>query len=202
MIKNKALVFDLGDVIIDLKPETQWWQEDLLPNFQQQELLTIFNQNFFHNFEKGLVSVDEFLNTMNTIKTNDNITVENAWCSILKNIPKHRIELLRKLSANNTIYLLSNTNHIHIKHIHSYILENYNNNVFDSIFNIQFYSQEIGMRKPDAEIYHYVQSYIDKPPKDIYFFDDKKENLNVPAQLGWNTQLVNQDIQNIIEKIM
>ncbi len=202
MIQDKALVFDLGDVIIDLKPEVQWWQEDLLPNFEHEKLLQLFQQKFFHDFEKGNISVEIFLDEMNKIKTNPNIEIENAWNGILKKIPKHRIELLQSLSKENQIFLLSNTNQIHVNYIINDILATYSRNIFDDIFNIQFYSQEIGMRKPDKNIYEFVQERINIPPSSIYFFDDKNENLKIPNDMNWNTFLVNQDIANIIANLV
>lgn len=69
-------------------------------------------------------------------------------------------------------------------------------------FNIQFYSQEIGMRKPDKNIYEFVQERINIPPSSIYFFDDKNENLKIPNDMNWNTFLVNQDIANIIANLV
>lgn len=197
-LKNKHLIFDLGAVIIDLKSELNWWQEDMLTNFDNNELLNLFKQYFFRDFEKGLISVDEFLSTMQQIKTNDNISVEQAWNGILKTIPNHRIDLLKSLKENNKLYLLSNTNHIHFNYITNNIINDFGNNIFDSIFDIQFCSQNIGMRKPDDEIYHFVQNEINATANDFYFFDDKIENLSCPKQLGWNTILVDKDIAELI----
>jgi putative hydrolase of the HAD superfamily len=200
LLQHKTLIFDLGDVIIDLKPELNWWQEDLLTNFNNQALVQKFEQKFFHDFEKGIISVDTFLEEMNQIKTNPNITVESAWCGILKEIPKHRIDLLFSLAKDNKIYLLSNTNDIHLDYIIDMIQKTYDENIFDNIFNHQFYSQKIGMRKPNQDIYEYVQQQVNTTSEQIYFFDDKNENLNIPKQLGWNTFLVNQDIATIIKE--
>ena len=50
MLQHKTLIFDLGDVIIDLKPELNWWQEDLLTNFNNQALVQKFEQKFFHDY--------------------------------------------------------------------------------------------------------------------------------------------------------
>ena len=57
----QTLIFDLGGVIINLKTEQQWIDEDLLPNFQPEKFQLLQQQQYFKLFETGNVSVTDFI---------------------------------------------------------------------------------------------------------------------------------------------
>ena len=59
----QTLIFDLGGVIINLKTEQQWIDEDLLPNFQPEKFQLLQQQQYFQLFETGNVSVPDFIQT-------------------------------------------------------------------------------------------------------------------------------------------
>ncbi|NJW55766.1 HAD family hydrolase, partial [Salinimicrobium oceani] len=78
-----------------------------------------------------------------------------SWNAILLDFPKHRLEFLKRLKKEGkyTLILLSNTNHIHI----DWVKENVEFfEEFRNCFDAFYLSQEINLRKPDAEIYEYV----------------------------------------------
>jgi HAD superfamily hydrolase (TIGR01509 family) len=56
------------------------------------------------------------------------------------------------------------------------------------MLDYKFLSYELGMVKPNKEIYEYVNNVL--KDYDILFLDDKEINLEVPKSLGWNTYLV------------
>lgn len=112
-------------------------------------------------------------------------------------IPKHRIELLYQLKKKYNLFLLSNTNDIHLDFILDYLHQHFGKNIFDDIFDFQYYSQKIGWRKPDKEIYELVIKTAQIDPHNAYFFDDKKENLIEPQKLGIHTILVDRDISEL-----
>ena len=55
-----------------------------------------------------------------------------------------------------------------------------------SNYDYVFLSFEIGLKKPQKEIYEYVQKSVPFEPNDILFIDDKKENIEVAKEMGWN----------------
>ncbi len=154
-----------------------------------------FRSDKSDNFKKTEANDDNF--KRNVLSQNRSFLQQAS--NLLKVLEKNG---LQTLSKENQIFLLSNTNQIHVNYIINDILATYSKNIFDDIFNIQFYSQEIGMRKPDKNIYEFVQERINIPPSSIYFFDDKNENLKIPNEMNWNTFLVNQDIANIIANLV
>lgn len=200
MQKKTTLIFDLGNVIINLKPDAVWHKQDLLPNFNIEKLYELEADLFFNAFETGKISTIDFLQQLKKIANDVDIsdsTIKAHWNAILLDIPPHRIDLLYQLKQKYNLALLSNTNEIHLNHVLDELKNNFGQNIFNDIFDQQFYSQQIGMRKPDLTIYEYVLQHNSALVSDIYFFDDKPENLIEPNKLGIHTILVDKDIAEL-----
>lgn len=54
-------------------------------------------------------------------------------------------------------------------------------------YNYIFLSCDIGMQKPEKQIYDYVLSTTGLRAEQILFIDDKEDNLEPALRLGWNT---------------
>lgn len=190
MQKISTLIFDLGGVIINLKPELTWFEQDMLANFEQAELLQLYQSHFFRDFEKGKIEPTVFIEQLKQIaleNSSDETKIIQHWNGILLDIPLHRIEFLRQLKTKYRLLLLSNTNYIHLEHIRAYMQQEFGNDILSENFDTCYYSQEIGLRKPDKEIYEFVMKSQNIAPSEILFFDDKAENLTEPQKLGWQT---------------
>ena len=189
----QTLIFDLGGVIINLKTEQEWLEEDLLPNFQPEKFQSLQQKQYFQQFETGNVSVPDFKQQLKEIAVNKNITEEEVvhhWNGILKEIPKHRVDVLKQLSKKYKLILLSNTNHIHMDFIRNYMVAEFGKNILQENFHTCYYSQEIGLRKPHKEIYEFVLQQQGITASESLFLDDKPENLSEPEKLGIHTFLV------------
>ena len=71
------------------------------------------------------------------------------------------------------------------------------------VFEKVYYSFEMGMRKPDTEIFNHLLKKHDLSPKRTLFIDDKKENTDAAASLGiqvWNLQVGQEDVVDLFEK--
>ena len=189
----QTLIFDLGGVIINLKTEQEWLEEDLLPNFQPEKFQSLQQKQYFQQFETGNVSVPDFKQQLKEIAVNKNITEEEVvhhWNGILKEIPKHRVDVLKQLSKKYKLILLSNTNHIHMDFIRKYMQAEFGEDILQENFHTCYYSQEIGLRKPNKEIYEFVLQQQGITASESLFLDDKPENLSEPEKLGIHTFLV------------
>lgn len=74
---------------------------------------------------------------------------------------------------------------------------------FYQCFEKVYFSFEVGMRKPDTEIYLHVLQQNDLSPKRTLFVDDKKENTDAAQALGlqvWNLQVGKEDVVDLFEK--
>ncbi|TDD94332.1 HAD family hydrolase [Flavobacterium cellulosilyticum] len=194
-----TIIFDFGDIFINLdkratidglkKLGLSEWNEDLN------------HLNF--SFEKGEISRENFLNGIQKHLPNASLNeIENAWNAVLLDFPLKRLEFLQKLSLKYRLFLLSNTDAIHIE-----TFEQANGVSFYSdfyqCFEKVYFSFEIGMRKPDTEIYNYLVAQHGLIAKHTLFVDDKKENTDAAFSLGfniWNLQVGEEDVTDLFDK--
>jgi putative hydrolase of the HAD superfamily len=193
----KAIIFDLGGVIINIDPSLTHKAFDALGISQVDKQFTFTHQEkIYKDFEVGKISITEFRDSFRKFiekPVSDN-EIDVAWNAMLLDIPQHRIELLRNLKSKYQTYLLSNTNIIHVDSINCYLLEKHNFESLNPLFDNCYFSQDIGMRKPNAQAYQYVLNMHDLNPNETLFFDDNADNIAAAEKLGIQSVLVRQDI--------
>lgn len=194
-----TIIFDFGDIFINLDKQAtidalaklglNHWNEDL----NQLNL----------QFEKGEITEENFLLGIQKHIPNASIAdIASAWNAILLDFPLHRLEFLQKLSKQYRLFLLSNTDAIHIA-----TFERENGPSFYSdfyqCFEKVYFSFEMGIRKPDPEIFNYIIQNHQLSAKNTLFVDDKKENTDAAFSLGlhiWNLQVGQEDVTTLFEK--
>jgi epoxide hydrolase-like predicted phosphatase len=62
--------------------------------------------------------------------------------------------------------------------------ENYPHERFEQTFDAVVISGEVGLRKPDPEIFHLAARRLGVAPRDCVFIDDLDRNIEVAEQLG------------------
>lgn len=186
MTKINSIIFDLGGVILNLD------QDRTLRAFNRLgvDLVAINEQSsVFKDFEKGLITADDFRQGINTFCANplSNEQIDFAWNAMLLDLPVHRFNRLITLRKHFNVYLLSNTNSIHIDAFHDYLKQHHAEVKWFDLFDKVYYSYEMGMRKPDTEIYEFVLKDMNKNGEECIFIDDTKQNLHGAAQVGIHT---------------
>jgi putative hydrolase of the HAD superfamily len=91
------------------------------------------------------------------------------------------------LKKKYRLFLLSNTNSIHLKGVNEILSGSTNYNNLSSIFEQCYYSFEMKMRKPDPNIYGKVLEENGLNPLETLFIDDTIENTIGAASLGIKT---------------
>lgn len=191
----KTILFDFGDIFINLDKSatTRELQTLGLNDFTPQML------QWNAEYEKGLLASDIFIsNYQNCFPNVSRKQLIDTWNSILLDFPLYRLHFLQQLALQKKfrLLLLSNTNEIHINWIKEYI-PHYEG--FKSCFDDFYLSHEIGMRKPDEEVYRFVLDKHQLKPEEVLFIDDTKENTDAANQLGIHTWNLNPDTEDIIE---
>lgn len=125
-------------------------------------------------FEKGQVSEMQFIETFQKHIPNASAEeIVKAWNSLIGDFPLYRLEFLQILSERYRLFLLTNTDSIHIDHFeHKVGMSFYSD--FYRCFEKVYYSYEMGMRKPQPEIFTAILNKHDLSPKRTLFVDDKK----------------------------
>jgi len=90
--------------------------------------------------------------------------------------------ILPILRKKTQVGCLSNTNSIHWDRL----LSHYD---FMNHFDRRFASQILGCAKPKSIIYEKVEKLLAAEPRAILFFDDRQDNVEAAARLGWNARL-------------
>ncbi|PLK42996.1 HAD family phosphatase [Emticicia sp. TH156] len=192
-MKFKAVIFDFGNVIINIDVPRTFQAFSKLTGKKQAviEKLVADNQ-LFRRYETGQFTDIEFREIVRQtvgFPLSDH-EVDTAWNSLLLDIPEDRIQLLAEIRKKYPVYLLSNTNSIHIEASNNYLKKAFGVRHLNELFDQLFLSYEIGMWKPDADIYHHVLKTINLKPHEVLFFDDNAHNIQSARALGMNTILV------------
>jgi putative hydrolase of the HAD superfamily len=194
-----TIIFDFGDIFINLdKRATIEGLERLGLSSWNQDL-----DRLNISFEKGQISRDDFL--LGIQKQIPNATIDEilmAWNAVLLDFPLYRLEFLQLLSKKFRLFLLSNTDAIHIDHFEQREGASFYGD-FYQCFEKVYFSYEMGMRKPDAEIYTTLINRHELSPKRTLFVDDKKDNTDAAKALGlhvWNLQVGKEDVIELFDK--
>ena len=197
MIKN--IIFDLGDIFIDIdEKQAQKELKKLGLNKFTDEMLEV---NLL--FEKGLISTKDFLKFYRkqfSAKSEEDLI--KIWNSILIDFPIHRLLFIEKIQNKVKLFLLSNTNELHINHFKEQVGYDFYSR-FYNCFEKVYYSNEIKLRKPDPEVFQFILNENDLNSNETLFVDDKVENTDSAKILGihiWKLDPIAEDIIDLFDK--
>jgi putative hydrolase of the HAD superfamily len=188
-----TIIFDFGDIFINLDKEAT-------PLALKKLGLKEWNRNLDAlnlDFEKGKISEMEFIIGLQNYIPNASIhQIREAWNAILLDFPLYRLEFLQMLSQKYRLFLLSNTDSIHIERFqHRAGISFYRD--FYQCFEKVYFSYELGMRKPDADIFEFVIKEHNLLLKNTLFVDDNLQNIESAEKLGlqvWHLQKGEEDV--------
>jgi putative hydrolase of the HAD superfamily len=198
MIKN--IIFDFGDIFINLDKEGTYKAMAALGVSKiTDEMIEVYQ-----NYEKGLMTTDAFLNFFHDKFRIPKDKLIDAWNAVLLDFPRERLGFLKKLadSKKYRLFLLSNTNDLHIKWVQNSLGNEFYND-FKSCFEQFYLSHEINFRKPDVEIYQFVLNENNLITEETLFVDDLKENTDSASSLGiktWNLMPEEEDVTELFSK--
>lgn len=199
MQKIKTLIFDFGDVFINLDKQGS-----------MQHALDLFNLEMFGAdmietnilYEVGKISTSDFIEFYKTKfpKVNEANLID-AWNCIIKDFPEHRLEFIKKLAQQKEykLILLSNTNDMHIDYVKETVPFF---NEFKACFDVFYLSQEIHYRKPNTDIFEFVLKENNLNANECLFIDDTKDNTDTADKMGfytWNIDETKEDVVTLFE---
>jgi epoxide hydrolase-like predicted phosphatase len=189
--KIRNIIFDLGDVILNIDVPIASKSFADLSGREQSEILTIFKENeLFRQFETGLMDESGFRNYVREILNFPDLSdeaIDTAWNSLLLDLPPERVELLRRLATRYRLFLLSNTSSIHITQVNKILEASTGVGQLEDLFETVFLSYEMGLMKPDIRIYQQVLDKAGLKAEETLFLDDNADNIRSAAQLGIET---------------
>ena len=185
-----TIIFDLGGVVINLDygKTTQAFEALGLTNFN--DLYSQAAQSgLFDAFEKGECSVQYFINkVLDYLPTGTQANqVVEAWNAMILDFPLENLALLKRLQGEKRTFLLSNTNEIHIQKVHHHLQQVSDEITLHPYFEKVYFSSDIGMRKPDAEIFEFVLKEQGLDPSRTLFIDDTEQHILGAKEVGIQT---------------
>ena len=184
MIKN--IIFDLGGVLLNVEMQNTieafarlGWKETDQQGDAQNRL------EVFENLETGADSPILFRENIRKMLPGrpTDVEIDHAWNAMLIAYFPRTVDYLSELKSCYSLYLLSNTNALHLKHFRAMFFNDYSFPI-DNLFKKTYYSHEIGFRKPDPMAYLKVLEDAALIPGKTLFVDDLKVNTDAAAELG------------------
>ena len=199
MAATKNVIYDMGGVLINIDYQRTIKAFEQLGYSSFADMYDQYHADaLFTLLETGKVSVDEFYDSMKKkgpeAVTREEITT--AWNAMLLDFRVKSIEFLKEIGKSKNIYLLSNTNEIHLADVRKIYAENISRQPMDDLFLKSWYSNEIGYRKPNEDIFEFVLRDAGLQPEETLFVDDSYNNIETAVKMGFKTHLL-QDGQQI-----
>jgi putative hydrolase of the HAD superfamily len=190
-MKTHSIVFDLGGVLIDLNYQLTINAFEKLGVSNFKTLYSQANQSgLFDAYETGQISTQRFINeVLNYIPNSCNPNhIVNAWNAMILEFKKEKLDNLIKLRKNVNLYLLSNTNALHLDKVKMEWAK-ISSTPLDSFFDQTYYSHLIGLRKPSVEIFNRVCDENNLTPSKTLFIDDSIQHIEGAKSAGLKTIL-------------
>ena len=196
----KTLIFDFGDVFINLDKEAPYIEMKKLGIHSFSDEMIEINKLY----ETGKINTSVFLDYYHkAFPTISKKQLSEAWNASILDFPEYRLEYIEALATSKEyqLILLSNTNDLHIeKVIENMTMERFQR--FKNCFDAFYFSQEIHLRKPNSDIYNFVLDTHNINPNESLFIDDTKENTDSAKKLGihiWNIIPKKEDVVDLFK---
>jgi len=189
MTKDNApafFYFDMGNVLLSFDYDiaaAKMAEVSGAPAAKCREIA--YESDFYRQMETGELSPDQFHAKFSeaTGTTSDRdalLRARSDMFSLL--IPTARIVTQIK-GVRHRVGLLSNTSPDHFE----FCRERFG--VIRELFDTYVLSYEVGAMKPDAKIYHLAIDKAGVPAEQIFFVDDRQENVDGARELGIDSVL-------------
>jgi glucose-1-phosphatase len=201
-----TILLDLGGVLIDVDYAAS---ARAFRNLGFADFDALYSQakqdHVFDAFETGALSAADFRDRIRTLLNAPltDLQIDDCWNAMLGTIPQARLDLIAQLKARYRLLLLSNTNSIHVPAFESIIARTNAITDFRSLFHGAYYSCDIGMRKPDAAVFHHVLSLNGADPQRTLFIDDSIQHVRGAREAGLfaeHLDLPHEDIIGLCER--
>jgi putative hydrolase of the HAD superfamily len=192
----QVLLFDLGGVLVDFAGFEELGY--LLPDAPDRSRVRQqwIDSEAVRLFERGEISSESFAN-----RFLEEWALDLSPGAFLRELDRWRgglypgaARLLERLRKTHRLAYLSNSNEVHAP-AHR---EN-----LDSLFDHSYFSHELGLLKPEPEIFEHAIRDLAVPPGQIAFFDDTAVNVVAAVDKGMSAHLVGgmPELEHCLERL-
>ena len=178
----QAVVFDIGNVLIEWQPER--FYDGVIGEDRRRAMFAAVD---LHGMNDRVDRGENFRDVIYAAadadpEWRDEIRMwHDNWADMAKPAIPHSVRLLRALRANKVpVFALSNFG------IQTFALaeEVY---PFLTEFDRRYISGHMSVIKPDVKIYEMLEADCGVPPDGLLFADDRIDNINAANARGWQT---------------
>jgi glucose-1-phosphatase len=191
--KIRNIIFDLGAVIINIDFQYTFEAFAKLAGTDILSIIKRFEEKkIFLKYETGELT-DKELRDLIRLEFGSHLSdpkIDGAWNALLQDIPLERINLLQQLRKKYNLYLLSNTNPIHIRQVNEILYDTCGLKDLHTLFDKVYFSYEMRLAKPSVTIYKQVLKEQGLKAEETLFLDDNKDNIEGAKKTGIKTILV------------
>lgn len=186
MKNRKALIFDMGGVLIDLDlPACRDAFKQVLGYEKIDEILDPWHQKgIIGELEEGLMTADDFRAAILSESKEGALAVEVDECfsKILSRIEPFKADLLHSLAESYDLYMLSNNNPIALP----YAVRMFSDAGVDvhKVFRKLYMSFQMKALKPSEKFYKAVIEDVGRAAEDMLFIDDSMTNVEGAVAAG------------------
>lgn len=178
----QAVVFDIGNVLIEWQPERYYDRK--IGETRRREM---FDAVDLHGMNDKVDRGEPFKETIYaTAETypewhNEIRDWHDNWIELAQPVIEHSVVLLRALRTNDVpVFALSNfgiESFAYAETVYAFLGE----------FDRRYISGHMGVIKPDAAIYAALEADSGIAPDRLLFADDRIDNINAAKNRGWRT---------------
>lgn len=191
--QTDAIIFDLGGVVLNLDYQLT---ENAFVAIGLSDFKSVYSQltqtDLFDRFERGEISGFHFINRiLDQLPAGCNANqVVHAWNAMVLDFPIGRLDWLLQLKKERRIFLLSNTNELHIDAVKRALKKAVGHDRLEDFFETVYLSHEMGMRKPDPAIFLKVCELEGLNPTTTVFVDDSPQHVEGAKNAGLQSFLL------------
>jgi 2-haloacid dehalogenase len=175
-----VVIFDIGNVLVAWQPE-QFFDSQIGPERRQE----LFAEVDLHAMNLAVDRGAPFAGSVRALAGKhpawaDEIMLwQTGWPQMFGPVIARNVALLHDLRAQNIpVFALSNFG----RETFDFACETY---PFLKDFDRSYISGHLGVLKPEADIYAIVERESGIAPEQIFFIDDKPENISAAVARGW-----------------
>lgn len=193
MAELKNIILDLGGVLLNIDYDRTEKAFNELGFEQFKKMYSQYSADaVFAKLETGKISNDSFYEYM--IQAADGIIkqeqVTHAWNAMLLDFRITTLDFLTTLEKRYSLYLLSNTNAIHLAAFREILTQQTGLASLEDYFTKAYYSHEVGLRKPNEDIFEFVLKDEGMQASQSLFIDDSYNNVATAKHMGFKTHLL------------
>lgn len=183
-VETRVVLFDLGGVLIELGGVDHFGQ--LIGEGDEAEIWRSWlTSHWVREYERGLCSRREFAAGM---REEHGLSLEEEeFLEMFLSWPRGLLpgasDLVGGLESGVRPACLSNTNELHWN-------EQRDADVLQRLFELRFLSHELGLVKPDREIFEHVLSDLGLIGGEVLFLDDNQINVDGALRVGLDAHVV------------